>query len=89
MEGHNKAQAEEFSKTLVPLIKELQNSPNWAPNGENPCKMYKMEVDNRVASKGVAIVNYPFDKVVEFFNLPDATPRINEMCCKYEILATE
>lgn len=89
MEGANKAQLEEQAKTLVNVYKELVNSPNWAPNGEDPCKLYKMEVDNRVASKGVATINYPLEKVIEFFNLPDSTPRIQDMCCKYEVLATE
>lgn len=87
MEGDNNlGQIEAESKDLVDKLKEMNESPNWVANGNNPCDMFKMEVGDRFASKGSATVNYPLEKVLEFFNLPDATPRINEMCAKYEII---
>ena len=48
--------------------------------------MFKMEVDNRMAIKGVAVVQYPYEKVVEFFKNPDVTKKINESLSKFEIL---
>lgn len=37
----------------------MNNSPNWVPNGNDPCEMFKMEIGDRIASKGVAVANYP------------------------------
>lgn len=86
MEGNVQTQVEAEAKDVVERLIALNNNPNWVANGNDPCTMFKIELENRVASKGVAVVNYPIEKVMEFFNLPDATPRINEMCVKYEIL---
>jgi hypothetical protein len=86
MEGADLAKVEAESKDIIQKLKELNGNYNWQPNGDKPCLMFKIEVENRVASKGVAVVNFPIEKVLAFFDLPDPTPRINEMCVKYQIL---
>ena len=45
--------------------------------------MFKMEVDNRMATKGTAVVQYPYEKVVEFFKSPDVTKKINDSLSKF------
>ena len=42
----------------------------WIPNGTSPCEMYKVSINERVASKGIAIVDYPIDKVFDFLENP-------------------
>ena len=48
--------------------------------------MFKMEVDNRIASKGTTVIDYTFDKVLEFFSDSSVTQKINESMVKFEIL---
>ena len=48
--------------------------------------MFKMEVDKRMAIKGSAVVNYSYEKVIEFFKSPDTTKKINESLSKLDIL---
>ena len=46
-------------------------------NGEKPCALFKMEVDSRMASKGVATIEYPLEQVVKFFKDPTTSKKIN------------
>jgi hypothetical protein len=55
----------------------LENHPNWQENGDKPCKMFKMEIDGRVASKGIAIVNFSINDVFEFLDKEDTLKKIN------------
>ena len=63
-------------------FKELYNHEKWVANGNKPCEMFKMEVDNRMATKGTAIVPYPYEKVIEFFKSPDTSKKINDSLVK-------
>jgi len=56
----------QVAKEVVARLKELETSPGWKPNGDKPCLMYKMEIGDRLASKGVAKVNYNIEKIVAF-----------------------
>lgn len=43
MEGDNNlGQIEAESKDLVDKLKEMNESPNWVANGNDPCEMFKM-----------------------------------------------
>ena len=39
--------------------------------------MFRLNIEDTVASKGIAIVEYPFKKVIEFFELPDSAMLIS------------
>jgi len=45
----------EASADVIARLKELETSEKWVENGQDFCKMYKMEIDGRLASKGVHI----------------------------------
>lgn len=59
-----KATVEKEAEGLVDSLKQLYNNEKWVANGNKPCDMFKMSVDNRMATKGTAIVAYSFEKVV-------------------------
>ena len=48
--------------------------------------MFKMEVNGRVASKGVAVVNYPIDKVFAFLELEESLAKINSQIVEVKVL---
>ena len=65
MQGTDRDQRyEQTVKDLKKQMMDLLNSPNWVANGNNQCEMFKIDIGERVASKGVAIVNYNINKVV-------------------------
>jgi hypothetical protein len=66
MEGDNdwKTSCEQEAGNLVANLKELNANEKWVANGNKPCDMFKMEVDNRLAVKGISIVQFPYEKVV-------------------------
>lgn len=75
-----------LANTAFKQLDELASDPNWQKNGEKPCDMYKLEVEGRIASKGVAIVNYPLAEVVEFLSKPDTLKKLNPMLLESNIL---
>lgn len=66
MEGESnwKETVEKEAEGLVNSLKELNAHEKWVANGNKPCEMFKMEVDNRLATKGVSVVTYPIEKVI-------------------------
>ena len=58
MEGVNEEQLIKDGEDVVKRLKELEESKEWKENGKKPCDMYKMEINGRVASKGIAVVNF-------------------------------
>lgn len=42
--------------------------------------MYKMSIENRMAAKGIAIVNFSFEKVCEFLNDETVLTKLNPTC---------
>lgn len=52
------------SQKVIGRVKELENHPGWKANGNKPCDMFKMDIDNRVASKGIAVVPYNIEKII-------------------------
>jgi hypothetical protein len=89
MEADWKTTVEKEAEGLIDELKELNANEKWVANGDKPCDMFKMEIDSRMASKGVAVVEYPFEKVLEFFSDPMVSKKINEMCVNMEILHEE
>jgi hypothetical protein len=48
--------------------------------------MFKTEIDGRVASKGIAKVNYSIDKVFTFLDQEDTLKKINPMLLEIKVL---
>jgi hypothetical protein len=67
-------------------LKELEVYGKWEPNGEKPCAMFKTEIDGRVASKGVAKVNFSIEKVFAFLDQEDTLKKINSMLLEIKVL---
>ena len=88
MEGEKdwKKTCEEEAGGLVDKLKELNSNEKWVANGDKPCVMFKMDVDNRMAAKGTAVVEFPLEKVIEFFKDPGTSKKINEALVKMDIL---
>ena len=47
-------------------LKELEKSSEWKENGTKPCLKYKMNDGNKIVSKGVSVVNYNIERVIDF-----------------------
>lgn len=58
----------------------------WKENGDNPCAMFKCEIGERVASKGIAKANYNIEKVIEFLDKEDSLKKINPMLLEIKVL---
>lgn len=58
-------------------MKELEESKAWKDNGNKPCQKYKMEVDGRVASKGIHVSEFNIEKVIEFLGKEESLAKIN------------
>lgn len=48
--------------------------------------MYKMDVNGRIASRGIAEVAFPIDKVREFLLKEDSLPKLNNQLLEYKII---
>lgn len=86
MEANSQASVEAEAKDVIIRLKEMNANPNWQPNGTDPCEIFKIEIDERIASKGVAVVNFPIEKVIQFLTTPGSLAKVNEMMLKYELL---
>jgi hypothetical protein len=58
-------------------LKELEVSKSWKENGTSPCAMFKLEIGDRVGSKGIDKVNYNIEKVIEFLAKEDSLKKMN------------
>lgn len=58
-------------------LQELETSEKWVANGDKPCALYRMEIGDRIASKGVAIVKFNIEKVVTFLEKEDTLQKLN------------
>lgn len=87
MEGPSKDEVyKKAAEDIIKRLKELEASNGWKENGEKKCKMYKMELDGRIAAKGVAEVGFPIEKVSEFLNKEDTLPKLNNQILEFKIL---
>lgn len=67
-------------------LKELEVYSKWEPNGEKPCAMFKTEIDGRVASKGIAKVNYNIEKVFAFLDQEATLKKLNPQLLEIKVL---
>lgn len=67
-------------------LKELEVFGGWQPNGDKPCAMFKTEIDGRVASKGIAKVNYSIEKVFAFLDQEASLKKLNPMVLEIKVL---
>lgn len=67
-------------------LKELEVFYGWQANGEKPCAMFKTEIDGRVASKGVAKVNYNIEKVFAFLDQESTLKKLNPQLLEIKVL---
>ena len=49
----------QLAKDSVNRIKVIEKHEQWKESSSNPCKIYAMEIEGRMASKGICVVNYP------------------------------
>lgn len=71
---------------ILARLQQLETCPDWIANGDKPCAMFKMEVDERVASKGIAKVNFNINKVFAFLEKEDTLKKINPMLLEIKVL---
>jgi len=79
-------QLNQTSLKVIQRIKELEVHEGWKPNGNKPCDMFKMEIENRIASKGTAIVPYNIEKIYEFLGKEETLLKLNPMLSEMKIL---
>jgi hypothetical protein len=48
--------------------------------------MSKIELEGNIASKGVAIVNYPIEKIIELLLSPGVLKKLNSTCVEDKVL---
>jgi len=81
-----KATVEKEAEGLVEKMKEIISSDKWVANGNKPCEMFKMDIENNLGSKGVAVLEFPFEQVIKFFSDSTASKKINDSLVKFECL---
>ena len=64
-----------ISKQSIEKLRALIENPKWEKFADKPCAMFKMEIGDRVASRGEALVHYPIQDVCEFLK-KDTTLKI-------------
>ena len=89
MEADWKQPVEKEAEGLVEKMKEISSSDKWVPNGNKPCEMFKMDIEKNLGSKGIAVIEYPLEKVLEFFSDTNASKKINDALVKFETLHAE
>ena len=67
-------------------LKELEESSAWKESATKPCKQYKMGVEKRIATKGIAIAAYPIDKVCEFLYKEESLAKMNSQIIEIKVL---
>lgn len=75
-----------IAQQAVKRLKELHESKAWIDNGDKGCKMYKCEIGNRIASKGVAKVAYNIEKIVAFLRNEESLKKISSMLKEVKVL---
>lgn len=87
MEGPNQdEQLQQAAEDIVKRLKELEESKAWKDNGTKPCQKYKMEINGRIASMGVHVVEYNIEKVIDFLNKEESLAKINPMLVEIKVL---
>jgi hypothetical protein len=67
-------------------LKEMEASEKWTANGEKPCKMFKCEVGDRVASKGIDKVKFNIEKVFKYLEEETTLKKISPMLLEIKVL---
>lgn len=84
--GKSDAYYEELAQKALKRLQELEESKEWKENGDKPCKMFKTEIDGRLASKGIDKVDYNIEKVFQFLDQEDSLKVINPMLLEIKVL---
>jgi hypothetical protein len=71
---------------ILRRLKELEGATDWKENGTKPCAMFKKQVEGRVASKGIAIVDFNIEKVFEFLHKEESLGKINSQIIEIKVL---
>lgn len=74
------------SQAIIPKLQEMEKDPNWAPNGNDLCALFKIDIGDRIASKGVATVNYPIEKIIDFLNKNASLGKLNDALVNFAVL---
>ena len=70
-------QLQKTAEDILKRLKEMEESKEWKENGTKPCAQFKMSIDKRVATKGIAVAEYPIAKVVEFLEKEESLAKMN------------
>lgn len=55
-------------------------NPAWEKTGDKPCEIFKMGIDNLMASKGIAIVNFNIKDVQKFLDNVGSLQLLDDTC---------
>ncbi len=89
MEKNLKPTYEELLKTaqeIVEDLKKLQVNPGWQKYSDKPCEMSKIELEGNIASKGVTILNFGIEKIIEFLMSVGVLKKLNSSCVEDKII---
>jgi hypothetical protein len=76
----------EIAQKGLKRMKELEVYSGWQANGDKSCAMFKTEIDGRIASKGIAKVNYNIEKVFAFLDQEATLKKLNPMLLEIKVL---
>jgi hypothetical protein len=80
---------EELTKAGEEALKKLKKlvaDPKWEQFADTPCLMLKISAENRVISRGEAVVKMPIHELFDKLSRSDALKTINSLLSEYIIL---
>ena len=83
---NNGAAIHEVSEAWLKDIKALEAAQGWEEHTDDPCKVWKLDWQDRQVTKAETVYKVPFDKVVEYMNDPLLMKRMSSQVEKAEIL---
>ena len=57
--------------------KQLENDPKWEKTTSDPCDAFKMELGDRIISKGIAVAPFPIDRIFKFMDSLEGPQKMN------------
>ena len=76
----------EKAKTGTDKLIELINREGWQKIGDKPCDMYTLNVDGKLAAKGVSEMKFPIDEIFKYIDTPENFRKLNDNCKEFKRL---
>jgi hypothetical protein len=64
---------------IIRRVKELESASDWIQIADQPCDKFKINIGPRTAAKGVHIVPFPMEEVIEFLKQEESLKKLNPM----------